>query len=406
MQNPTRETLFRKRIYQILERGAVNDRTDDVVHAILIGLILVNVGSVILQSVPAWETSYSFAFAVIEIVSVTIFSAEYGLRLWSAPEHTPWQEMHPWRARLHFALQPLSIIDLLAIIPFYAALMTSFDLRTLLLLRLIRFFKLARYSPGLATLFNAIYNERRGLIAASIILAGTVIIAASVMHVIERDAQPDKFGTIPDAIYWAVITLATVGYGDVVPVTGLGKMVASLTAVLGILMLALPVGLLASAFAREIQKRDFIVTWSMVARVPIFAQLEIDDLQEIMDRLHSKYCAQDEIIVHRGEPAEAMYFIATGKVEIELSPKPVTMGPGEFFGEMAILNRSERSATVRALKPSKLLVLDARSQSPHGSQPAHGGPDPESRRSTLKGIAAGLIRWSLNRPPIAIGKPS
>ena len=350
----------RKRVYEILERGAANSWVDDVVHSVLVGLILANVISVILESIPAWETAYAPLFRAVELFSVAVFTVEYGLRLWCAPEHAPLQEFHPWRARLHLARQPLTIIDLLAIAPFYAALVTNFDLRTLLLLRLLRFFKLARYSPGLESLLGAIYTERRGLVAAGVILAGTVVISASLMHVIERDVQPDKLGTIPDAIYWAVITLATVGYGDVIPVTGLGKAVASVTAVLGILMLALPVGLLTSAFAREIQKRDFIVTWSMVARVPIFAQLDTSELQAIMDRLHSKYCIKGEIIAHRGEPADAMYFIAAGKVEIELSPKPVIMGEGEFFGEMAILTGSLRSATARALSPCKLLVLDAR----------------------------------------------
>lgn len=355
-----RFSFSRKRVYEILERGALNDRVDDVVHFALIGLILVNVAAVILESVPAWDAAYSGLFDAVEVVSIVVFTVEYALRIWSAPEHALWQEIRPWRARLRFALQPLTIIDLLAILPFYVAMFVDFDLRTLLLFRLLRFFKLARYSPGLSSLFDAIYNERRGLAAAGVILAGTVVITASLMHVIERDVQPDKFGTIPDAIYWAVITLATVGYGDAVPMTGLGKALASMAAVMGILMLALPVGLLASAFAREIQRRDFIVTWSMLTRVPIFAKLDANELQAIMDRLHSKHCSRDEIIVHKGEPASAMYFIASGKVEIELSPKPVIMGVGDFFGEIAILARTKRSATVRALTPCKLLVLDAR----------------------------------------------
>lgn len=353
-------SFSRQRVYTVLERGALNDPTDEIVHAVLVGLILLNVAAVILESVPAWARGYSAAFAVVEIVSVVVFSVEYVLRLWCAPEHLPWRRMPAWQARLKLAIQPQSVIDLLAIAPFYVALVSDFDLRTLLLLRLLRFFKIARYSPGMATLFGAIHSERRGLIAALIILAGTVVVCASLMHLIERDVQPDKFGTIPEAMYWAAITLTTVGYGDVVPVTSLGKVLAAFTAVVGIIMLALPVGLLASAFAREIQKRDFVVTWGMLTRVPIFAQLGPNELRAIMDHLHSKYCDKDEIIVHRGEAADCMYFIASGEVEVELTPEPVVLGPGDFFGEMAILARSERSATVKALSSCKLLLLDAR----------------------------------------------
>lgn len=350
---------IRRRVYELLEPGSA-DRAAYAVDVVLIVLVLVNVAAAVLESLPRLEADYAPIFVAIEVVSVLVFTAEYALRLWAAPEHAPFGDVPPWRARLAFARQPQSIIDLLSVAPVWLALFVPADLRSFLILRLLRFFKLARYSPGIASLAEAVYTERRALLASGVILLGTVLICASAMHFAEREAQPDKFGTIPDAMYWAVITLATVGYGDAVPVTGLGRVVAGLTAVTGIMMLALPVGILASAFAREIQKRDFVVTWSMVARVPLFADLDAGEVADIMRWLHSRFCEADEIVVRRGEEADSMYFIATGEVEIELPEGPLRLKPGEFFGEIAILTHSERNATVKAVKPSKLLVLDAR----------------------------------------------
>jgi voltage-gated potassium channel len=354
-----RKTL-RQRVYEILERGAADDPTDEIVHGFLVGLIVLNVGCVVLESVPALAERWGAFFLTVELVSVAVFTVEYLLRLWSAPEHGLWQELSPWQARLRFAVQPQAIIDFLAIAPFYLVLFTPVDLRTLLLLRLFRFFKLARYSPGMASLLDVIYSERRSLVASLVILCGGVLIAASAMYYAEQEAQPEKFGTIPDAMYWAVVTLATVGYGDVVPVTPLGKLIAGLSAILGIGMLALPVGILASAFAQEIHRRDFVVTWSMVARVPIFAELDADELAQIMRCLSSRSCEEEEIIVRKGEPADSMYFITAGEVEIELPDKPVRLSSGDFFGEIAILAHTERTATVKAVTRAKLLVLDAR----------------------------------------------
>jgi voltage-gated potassium channel len=348
----------RRRAYELLEPGS-HDWQARTVDLALIGLVLVNVGAVVLESLPAFAARFGGLFFGIEIVSVMIFSLEYVLRLWSAPEHAPLADLPPWRARLRFALQPQSIVDLLAIAPVYAALFVTGDLRAFLVVRLFRFFKLARYSPGLASLVEAVYSERRALLASGVILMGTVLIAASLMHLAEQEAQPDKFGTIPAAMYWAVITLATVGYGDAVPITPLGRLIASLTAVAGLIMLALPVGIVASAFAREIHRRDFVVTWSMVARVPLFGDLSADELSDIMRFLRSRSCEPDEIVVRRGEPADAMYFIAGGEVEIELPDKRVVLGPGNCFGEIAVLRKSERTATVRARKHLKLLVLEA-----------------------------------------------
>jgi voltage-gated potassium channel len=326
---------------------------------VLIGLVLVNVTAVVLESVSRLATNYGSLFFIIEIASVAVFTVEYLLRLWSAPEHAPLADHHPWGARLHFALQPQSLIDLLAIAPVYLGLFLEGDLRAFLVLRLFRFFKLARYSPGIASLAEAIYSERRALLASAVILFGSVLIAASLMHIAEQAAQPDKFGTIPDAMYWAAITLTTVGYGDVVPVTALGRLIASFTAFVGWILLALPVGIVASAFAREIHRRDFVVTWSMVAKVPLFADLDADELSLIIRHLRSQSCEADEIIARRGEPADSMYLIASGEVEIELPERRVVLGPGHVFGEIAVLRKSERTATVRAREHTKLLVLEA-----------------------------------------------
>jgi voltage-gated potassium channel len=177
--------------------------------------------------------------------------------------------------------------------------------------------------------------------------------------VLERDVQPDKFGTIPDAMWWAIVTLGTIGYGDVVPVTMLGRVVASLTIFVGLIMVALPIGIVSTAFADEIHRRDFVVTWSMVSRVPLFAELRASEIADIMRLLRAQQVEPGAIIARRGEPAHSMYFVAAGEVEIELKEQHIRLGPGHFFGEVAALRRARRSATAVATTRTSLLVLDA-----------------------------------------------
>ncbi|MBF9233444.1 cyclic nucleotide-gated ion channel [Microvirga alba] len=349
----------RRRVYEILERSSVSDPLVHAVHVFLILLIVVNVTSVVLESVPSLRDDFWQTFVIIEVFSGIIFTLEYVARIWCAPEHTPWIHLRPWHARLKWALHPQSIIDLLAILPFYFAYWDISELRIFLLLRLFRFFKLARYSPGLTSLIEAIYSERRALVACGIILLGAVLLFASVMNLVEKDVQPDKFGSIPESMYWAIITLTTVGYGDVVPVTAWGRAVAALTAVTGLIMLALPVGIIASAFSREIHRHDFVVTWSMVARVPLFADLDAEEIASIMHRLRSQSCVPGELIVRKGEEAHSMYLIASGEVEVLVPGETVRLGAGDFFGEASVLKRRRRHVTVRAVAPCRLLVLDA-----------------------------------------------
>ncbi|MEI8145694.1 MAG: cyclic nucleotide-gated ion channel [Alphaproteobacteria bacterium] len=350
---------LRRRVYQTLDQGMVGDRLAVAVHRVLLALILVNVGAVILESVPSLAARYGTLFLTFEFVSVGIFTIEYLLRLWACVEHAPLAGREPWRARLVHAATPAMVIDLLAILPFFLAFVVHADLRVVLLLRLLRFFKLARYSPGIVSLVDAVRAERRSLGACLVIFIGALIISSSAMHLAEHVAQPDRFGSIPDAMWWAVITLTTVGYGDVVPITPLGKIIASLTAILGLVMLALPGGIIASAFAREIQRRDFVVTWSMVARVPLFAGLDASSVAEIMRSLKSATYEPGALICRRGDPAHSMYFVAEGEVSVELPDRRATLVAGQFFGEIAVLQRAERSATIRARGRVKLLALDS-----------------------------------------------
>jgi voltage-gated potassium channel len=351
---------LRHRVYDILNHGMVGDRVTRVVGQLIILLIVVNLVAATLESVPDLAAQYGAVFSAIELVSLTLFTAEYALRLWVAVDHPPYRHLGPLRARLKFISSPLGLVDLLAVLPFWIALVLPADLRVVLVFRVVRFLKLTRYSAGVSSLLDALYAERRALFGCFIILVGATLIAASVMYVIERHVQPDKFGTIPEAMWWAIVTLGTVGYGDVAPVTGLGRIVAGLTIFFGLIMVALPVGIVATAFAEQIHRRDFVITWSMVARVPLFAELNAADIADIMRLLRAQQVEAGEVIARRGEPAHSMYFVAAGKVEVELSDRRVQLGTGQFFGEIAALRRARRSATATALVRTSLLALDAR----------------------------------------------
>lgn len=349
---------LRQRCYEVLDVGSMHDPVSVLVHRGLILLVLSSVAATILESVPSIAQRFHSLFLAFEIVVATIFSIEYGLRIWAITEHPPLKELSAWRARLQYATSPSVMVDLIAILPFMLSLAHPSDLNVLLLLRLLRFFKLARYSPGMRSLMEAIYSERRALLACLVILGGLMIVAAAAMHAAEGATQPDRFGTIPQAMYWAIITLTTVGYGDVVPITASGRTIAGLTAVAGLVMLSLPIGIIASSFAEVIHRRDFVVTWNMVARVPLFAQLDAGQIATIMRFLRSRMVMEGEVIVHRDDPAHSMYFIASGAVEIEFSDRRVRLEEGHFFGEIAMIHERRRSATIRALDPTRLLVLD------------------------------------------------
>jgi voltage-gated potassium channel len=218
----------------------------------LIVLIVLNVVAVMLESVSSIGTRYRWWFSTFEIFSVAIFTIEYGSRIWASAERQPEQ---PLRARLRYSVTPMALIDLLAILPFYLSFITGIDLRTLRVLRLLRVLKLSRYASSMRLLQDALRQEAHAIAAALFVLVLMLIVAASLAHFAEHEAQPEDFGSIPHTLWWAVVTMTTVGYGDAVPVTPLGKVIGGLIGILGIGMVALPAGLLASGFSEQLHRR-------------------------------------------------------------------------------------------------------------------------------------------------------
>lgn len=348
---------FRDQIYELLEHDHLPHSVGSRFVRLIVAVIVVDVMAMILASVPEFDARLGRLFTVIEVGAVLAFALEYLARLWSVVGHSL-RDMSPARARLEYVFSSLGIIDLMAFLPSAIALFLG-DRHLLVLFGMLPFLKLVRYSPALRSLLAAFNAERRTLFGCVVILTGAVLLFATLLFAIEHNVQPDKFGTIPQAMWWAIVTLGTVGYGDVVPVTPLGKFVSVFAIVVGFAMIALPVAIISRAFADEVRRRDFIVTWGMLARVPLFSHLGASEIADIMRLLRAQTIESGEVLVRRGDPASSMYFITAGEVEIQLPNQRIRLSDGTFFGEIALLHRTKRSGTVTATRKSKLLALDA-----------------------------------------------
>lgn len=246
---------LRKRMAELLEQGHHEDRSSRILNLLLILLISLNVVAVFLETVDSIHAQYQQAFWYFEIASVAIFTIEYFARIWSSIDLEEVNDSSPVRGRIKYMLTPVALIDLISILPFYLSLYLSIDLRFLRVLRLLRLFKLTRYSPALGALLDVIQKEADSLLAAFVVLMMMLVISAGGIYMLENDIQPETFGSMPDSLWWAIVTLTTVGYGDVVPVTPMGKIFSGLIGLIGIGMIALPAAIMASGFAQHMHGR-------------------------------------------------------------------------------------------------------------------------------------------------------
>ena len=282
----------------------------------------------IMDTYTQWQTAFDLFFPI----SMVIFAGETALRTYLD-------------RRLGF----LGWMDVVVIVNFFLG--GAYDLRAFRLFRVFEIYKHTRILFPSNTLVRTIYLQRFALLGSQIMVLSVLLVFSILIYFIEGNVQPESFGSIPDAMWWGIATLTTVGYGDIYPATLMGKILASFTMFLGIGMFALPAAILASAYYEEIQKKNFLVSIETITEIPLFAKLPIAALSKINEKLDPVILAAKKTVFNKGDKADSMYIIEFGHVEVEIE-NPVKLGPGDYFGEMGLLGNTTRNAFLVVL-PSK-----------------------------------------------------
>ena len=250
-------TKIKIRVHQILEKSDGKDFASTLCDAFLLSLILLNICAVILETIASAWARWEPYFHLFEYFSVAIFTVEYVLRLWSCTAQPGYE--NPLSGRMRYMKSPIALMDIFAILPFYLPMLFSIDMRfirILRLMRLFRLFKLGRYTRSLQLLVKVIQSKKPDLVISLVLLGMLLVLSSSLIYFFEKEAQPQIFSSIPASMWWGIVTLTTIGYGDMVPVTIAGKLLGSLICVLGMGIFALPAAILASGLLEEIHNSN------------------------------------------------------------------------------------------------------------------------------------------------------
>ncbi|MBT5495626.1 MAG: cyclic nucleotide-binding domain-containing protein [Alphaproteobacteria bacterium] len=352
------ELTRRQRLAYLLDSSSSMSPSQMGMATVFLGAAVVAATAFATITVPSLSPRTIDAANGVYWVCGTVFLAEYLLRIWLAPQ----QELRPvnaWVYRRRYLTSGLGIVDLLSALPIFLIFTGAMSHSEIGELTLLSLCKSARYVASLGLLTQVVRNEARSLISVLLLLMILVVLASGLMYRFEHEAQPESFSSIPTTIWWAVVTVATVGYGDMTPTTELGRVFGGLIMILGVATFAMPAGILASGFASEMRRRNFLVTWQTVADVPLFSDLNAGEIAEITRLLRPHGVPAHRVVVHHGDAGDAMYFIMSGEVEVEITPTPVRLKEGQYFGEIALLKDIERTATVITNKDCQLLSLPA-----------------------------------------------
>jgi voltage-gated potassium channel len=307
------------------------------------------IGMIVLLTVdPAYEAAHHYVDALLWLC-LAFFVFEWLVRLRQAIGAGCGRD---------YALSARGIVDAVAAIAVPLAMILGANHKSAWLLGMFWIFKVLPGIPGLRQLRRVLVVESGPLLSVLLFFLMVLFLASVAEFYLEHDVQPTGFGSVPAALWWAVATLTTTGYGDVVPITPLGRMIAAVVMVCGLGVFGLWTGILATGFAAETRRDNFLKTWESVSKVPFFAALGPAAIADVTQMLRTIDLPARTTIIRKGQVGDCMYFIASGAVEVDLPGKKVTLDEGAFFGEMALLGNNLRSANITTTQVSKLLVLD------------------------------------------------
>ncbi len=311
--------------------------------------IVVGLAAMTAMTVPELRAQFHVWLSISLWCCLGIFACELAFKCWPGANA---------KDEPNYLFTAAGVIDVLAVVPIPVALLVGVAPDMAWLLASLWLLKLTALVPGFALLGRVISLEARPLASVLIIFLIVLLLAGTALYILERGGQPQSFGSLPLSLWWAVTTLTTTGYGDSVPQSFLGRVIAGMVMICGLGVFGLWTGILANGFAAEHRRRDFIRNWDLVTRVPFLRNLDPPAIIALTRMLRPVELAARTIVVRRGRPGDCMYFIASGEVEVKIEPQPIRLGPGSFFGEIALLKDSMRTATVVTTAPSTLLLLE------------------------------------------------
>lgn len=319
--------------------------------AIALGVMIM-----VMSTEPDWRASLGRAMDLIFWAIAGFFALEYLVRLAIAPHAHRAHPGDPWRARWGWATSFLGLVDLAGSLP-VLAVATGVSPDKAMLFAALWLAKLAPYAAAFELIGRVLKSARGPLTSLLLGFLTVLIVAATLAHIFEGEAQPQTFGTIRHSLWWAITTLTTTGYGDAYPITTAGRMLGGLVMLSGIAVLAMWAGILATTFEDEMRRRNFLKTWDLVSRVPFFQGLGATLIGDVAKLLKPRKFYAGTAVMRSGEPGDCMYFIVSGQVTVQIA-QPLTIGDGSFIGEMALISGAPRTATVVAASDCELLELD------------------------------------------------